>query len=66
MDRYEQYYYILGYIDGSFFRDTAKASAWMITKNPLLGGVSPKYLIDVGRFEKLRSFVINSIDENEA
>ena len=35
----------------------SKATVWMTTKNPMLGGVSPVNMIALGRGERLSNFI---------
>jgi hypothetical protein len=39
---------------------------WFKTKNPLLGSISPRDMIRYGRYEKLRRFVMEALEENAA
>lgn len=48
-----------------FFNDIDKTYAWLKTKNPLLGDLSPLDLIKLGKGRKILKFVINCIDENK-
>lgn len=34
-----------------------KAIAWFSSPNPLLGDVSPQWMLDNGRYEQLRKFI---------
>ena len=50
-----------------FFRgDVVKTALWFKTKNPLLGSISPRDMIRYGRYEKLRRFVMEALEENAA
>src|SRR3990167_3007503 len=49
----------------SFFKDQEKAILWFGIPNPLLGGISPKDMIRVGRFKKLLNFIQTALDENQ-
>ena len=40
-----------------FKNDRFRAELWMTTLNPLLGGMTPKQMIDMGRSEKLQEFI---------
>jgi hypothetical protein len=44
-----------------FDGDTDKTVTWFKARNPLLGDVSPRDMIRLGRFERLRKFIINAI-----
>jgi hypothetical protein len=50
------------YFDG----DVSKTALWFSTANPLLGNVSPRDMIRFGRYEKLRGFIMEALDENSA
>jgi hypothetical protein len=47
-----------------FGGDTIKTSMWFQTSNPLLGNISPRDMIRLGRFRKLMKFIQNSLSEN--
>jgi hypothetical protein len=48
-----------------FDGDVDKTVTWFKARNPLLGDVSPRDMIRLGRFERLRKFIINAIlDKN--
>lgn len=47
-----------------FDHDYDKAIAWLQTKNPGLGGISPLEMIGRGRLEKLINFVESPLEEN--
>lgn len=48
-----------------FFKDEPhKAFWWFTTENPLLGGVSPARMIEIGRTEKLLTFIKGLLSEN--
>jgi hypothetical protein len=42
----------------AFDGDVEKAVAWFKARNPLLGDVSPRDMIRLGRYERLRKFII--------
>ena len=44
--------------------DVEKTTAWFKTRNPLLGDISPRDMIRLGRYERLRKFIINAMSEN--
>ena|SRR6266700_1017318 len=48
-----------------FFKDEKKTVLWFKTPNPLLGDVSPRDMIRIGRFRKLRKFILGALSENE-
>lgn len=48
-----------------FDGDVDKTVTWFKARNPLLGDVSPRDMIRLGRFERLRKFIINAVlDKN--
>lgn len=47
-----------------FDGDIDKTVAWFTTRNPLLGDISPKDMIRLGRYERLRRFIVNAVIEN--
>lgn len=46
-----------------FFKDAKKTQTWLTTKNPHFGGISPLYLINVGRAHKVIQFIDAAADE---
>lgn len=48
-----------------FFRDEQKTVLWFKTPNPMLGDITPRDMIKIGRFKKLRQFILNALSENE-
>ncbi|HVE44068.1 MAG TPA: hypothetical protein VNC84_02905 [Gammaproteobacteria bacterium] len=48
-----------------FFHDDKKTIIWFFMPNPLLGGMSPRDMIRVGRFKKLLNFIQTALDENQ-
>jgi uncharacterized protein (DUF2384 family) len=47
-----------------FKGDIRKTALWFNIPNPMLGNISPKDMIRLGRYKKLLNFVIQSIEEN--
>lgn len=54
----------LNLVEG-FFKNPDKTILWFSIPNPLLGGMSPRDMIRVGRFKKLLNFVQTALDENQ-
>jgi len=48
-----------------YFGDTNKTITWFMIKNPLLGNLSPQDMIRLGRFQKLRTFILNARTKNK-
>ncbi len=51
-------------IEEHFKGDGQKANAWFKTQNPLLGDVSPYWMIYVGRIDKLLKFIETQLEGN--
>ncbi len=45
----------------AFDGDVEKAGAWFTAHNPLLGDISPRDLIRLGKYERLRKFIISAM-----
>jgi hypothetical protein len=45
--------------------DVYKTNLWFNIQNPMLGNISPKDMIRLGRYKKLYNFVTQSIEENK-
>lgn len=50
---------------GSYFNSHEKTMLWFQVSNPLLGGMSPRDMIRVGRFKKLLRFIRTALEENK-
>jgi hypothetical protein len=50
---------------GQFFDDFDKVVIWFHVANPLLGGVTPRDMILLGRSKRLLKFIQNALDENK-
>ena len=48
-----------------YFKNEQKTVLWFKTPNPLLGNITPRDMIRVGRFKKLRLFILDALSENE-
>jgi len=46
-----------------FFNDDMKTKLWFQTPNPMLGNVSPRDMIRLGRYNKLLRFVTQAMEE---
>ena len=64
LDRFLEIANICGLVAQFFQGNVVKTSLWFKTKNPLLGNISPRDMIRYGRYEKLRRFVMDALDEN--
>lgn len=66
LDRITEIANVCGLVAQFFQGDVVKTGLWFKTKNPLLGNISPRDMIRYGRYEKLRRFVMEALDENAA
>lgn len=48
-----------------YFKDLDRTVLWFGVRNPLLGGISPRDMIRIGRFKKLLKFIHSAINENK-
>ncbi|MDR3492704.1 MAG: hypothetical protein P4M12_11820 [Gammaproteobacteria bacterium] len=63
-DRLREWATALNLVAG-YFKDQEKTILWFFMPNPLLGGMSPRDMIRVGRFKKLLNFIQTALDENQ-
>jgi hypothetical protein len=63
-ERLNEWAVILNLI-GEYFQNEDKVVLWLQTSNPLLGDVSPRDMIRIGRYKKLLKFVQTALRENE-
>jgi hypothetical protein len=61
--RLEEIANICGLVADYFDGDAAKTALWFRTKNPLLGEISPRDMIRFGRYERLRRFVMEALEQ---
>ena len=62
-ERLEEIANTVNLVADAFEGDVEKTVAWFRARNPLLGDVSPKEMIRLGRYERLRKFIINAMIE---
>ena len=65
-ERLEEIANTINLVAQAFDGDVDKTVAWFRARNPLLGDVSPKDMIRLGRYERLRKFIINAMTERAA
>ncbi len=65
-ERLEEIANTINMVAQAFDGDVDKTVSWFRTRNPLLGDVSPKDMIRLGRYERLRKFIINAMTERSA
>ena len=63
-ERMRQWATLLNLVAGYFKADEVKTIQWFTTPNPFLGGISPRDMIKLGRYNKLLKFVVNAMEEN--
>ena len=49
-----------------FNGDPEKTALWFRARNPLLGDVAPRDMIRLGRYERLRKYIIGAMSVNDA
>ena len=64
-ERLEEIAITINMVAKVFGGDVNKTVSWFRARNPLLGDVSPRDMIRLGRFERLRKFIINAMMEDE-
>jgi hypothetical protein len=60
-ERLEEIASTINLVAKQFGGDLDKTAAWFKAKNPLLGDVSPRDMIRLGRYDRLRRFIINAM-----
>lgn len=63
-DRMREWAILLNLVAGYFDGNRLKTIQWFTTPNPLLGGLSPRDMIKLGRYNKLLKFVVNAMEQN--
>ena len=65
-ERLEEIANTINMVAQAFDGNIDKTVSWFRARNPLLGDVSPKDMIRLGRYERLRKFIINATTERSA
>lgn len=60
-NRMEEIASIANLVAKQFAGDAEKTAAWFRAKNPLLGDISPRDMIRLGRYGRLRQFIIQAM-----
>ena len=60
-DRLEEIAMTANMVAQFFCGDTDKAVLWFKARNPLLGDISPKEMIRLGQYERLRKFIVKAL-----
>src|SRR5260370_2009655 len=63
-DRIQEWAVALNLVSQVFI-DEQKTRLLFNTPNPLLGDIAPRDMIKIGRFKKLRQFILQALSENE-
>lgn len=64
-DRMREWAIVLNLVAEHFNGDVTKTALWFTTPNPLLGDITPRDMIRLGRYKKLFKFIFNSLSENK-
>jgi hypothetical protein len=48
-------------VEKFFDGDTVKTMLWFNTKNPMLGDMTPIELIQLGKYQKVKEFIVSSL-----
>ena len=59
--RLEEIAETINLVTRQFNGDAAKTAAWFNARNPLLGDASPCDMIRLGRYQRLRSFIMQAM-----
>lgn len=65
-ERLEEIGNIANMVTSFFNGDAAKAALWFRTKNPMLGDISPRDMVRLGRFDRLRRYVVEAYADRAA
>ena len=60
-ERMEEIASVMNMVAQAFQGNEDKTVAWFKARNPLLGDISPRDMIRLGRYERLRRFVMNAL-----
>jgi uncharacterized protein (DUF2384 family) len=64
-ERLKEWANLFNLVAGFFEADAKKTELWFSVPNPMLGDISPRDMIRIGRYKKLLSFVLNSLADNK-
>lgn len=65
-ERLEEIGAVANMVASIFEGDAAKTALWFRTKNPMLGDVSPRDMVRLGRYDRLRRFIISALQDSKA
>ena len=63
-ERIREWATLLNLVAEHFQGNSNRTALWFTMPNPLLGDVSPRNMIRLGRYKKLFKFVVNALAEN--
>jgi hypothetical protein len=62
-ERLEEIANTVNLVAQGFEGDPVKTVCWFKARNPMLGDISPRDMIRLGRYERLRRYIINAMTE---
>lgn len=65
LERLQQIGNICNLVAEAFSGDQQKTALWFKTHNPLLGNVTPRDMIRLGRYKKLLQFILDAREETQ-
>jgi hypothetical protein len=65
-ERLEEIAQAINLVAKVFDGDVDKTVTWFKARNPLLGDISPRDMIRLGRYERLRKFILNAMIEGRS
>lgn len=63
-ERITEWANLLNLVAQHFKGDVSKTILWFTLPNPLLGNITPRDMIRLGRYKKLLKFIMNALSEN--
>lgn len=64
VERLEEIGAVANMVADIFDGDVAKTALWFRTKNPMLGDIAPRDMVRLGRYDRLRRFIVSAIQED--
>ena len=64
LERLEEIGAVVNMVAEIFGGDREKTALWFRTKNPMLGDISPRDMVRLGRYDRLRRFIISAMQDN--
>ena len=61
LERFEEIAVTCNMVAEAFDGDVEKTALWFRTRNPMLGDISPRDMIRLRRFDRLRRFIIGAV-----